>query len=301
MPRNTKSVDFDEETLARIENLKQQKGLPSFKATEDFIHARFFEGKTVSDDSIPEKCKSCLKFGNHVENGKVLCVTKKTLGEPMRFHWIPLDVAQGCSEMPFNTPLNKKTREQFEREFSNMEKMKIHHQNRADELRPKAERLSIAERQLEQTTRELEEARTGKEDLLSVKSTLESRVSDMANTFLENRDKIVALETDNEQLRAENAKLSENEVLTENDSLRMELNEKIKLIDDTRFEIEKLEALTQKQRQTIDDVISKTKSTFREFRQYLPTSLEPYAISEYIKNAQKKIELFDGYLDTVAP
>jgi hypothetical protein len=296
-----RSFNVDEDDLAFLEKIKQEHGLFSLNETPSFIFKQLQKGKTVSDDSIPENCKSCPKFGKHVKNGKVLCLTKKTLAEPMRSQWIPLDVAQGCSEMPFNTPTNKKTREQFERELANMEKMKNYHQNRADELRPKAERLSIAERQLEQTTGELEEARTGKEDLLSVKSTLESRVSDMTNTLLERDAKIAVLETDNEQLRTQIAELSENEVLTENDSLRVQLNEKIKLIDDTRFEIEKLEALTQKQRQTIDEVISKTKSTFREFRQFLPTSLEPYAISEYIKNAQKKIEQFDGYLDTVAP
>jgi len=307
MPRNTKSVDFDEETLARIENLKQQKGLPSFKATEDFIHARFFEGKTVSDDSIPENCKSCPKFGKQIKNGKVLCLTKKTLAEPMRSQWIPLDVAQGCSEMPFNTPLNKKTREQFERDLSNMEKMKIHHQNRADELRPKAERLPIAERQLEQTMRELEEARKGKEDLLSAKSTSELRVSDMKNALLERDEKIASLETDNGQLRKETEELSHERLFEENQLFKVQLGQKERQVADYQLDVQKEQALREKAQEEKISVVKQTLKMLNEFKAFMPSDLkyceqctQSFKVMDYLRRVQKKIEQFEGYVNTVA-
>jgi hypothetical protein len=308
MPRNIKSVDFDEETLARIENLRQQKGLPSFKAAEDFIHAEYFKGKTVSDESIPENCKSCPKFGNHVKNGKVLCLTKKTLAEPVRSQWIPLDVAHGCSEMPFNTPINKKTREQFEKDLSNVENMKLYHQKRADELRPKAERLPIVERQLEQTMRELEEATKGKEDLLSTKSTLRLRVSNMENALLEGDKKIASLETDNGQLRKEIEELSHDRLFEENQLFKVQLSQKERQVANYQLEVQKEQALREKAQEEKTNIVKQTLKMLNEFKAFMPSELkyceqctQSFTVMDYLRNIQKKIEQFEGYVNTVAP
>ena len=178
--------------------------------------------------------------------------------------------------------------------------MKIYHQNRADELRPKAERLPTVERQLTEILKELEEASKGKEDLLNGKSTLESRVFAMKNALLERDDKIAVLETDNEQLREKVEELSHDKLFELTQLQKVQLAQKDKQLSDYALEIKKIEALNEKQGQTINEIISKTNSTFRDFKQFLPTSLEAYDIQQYIKAVQKKIEMFEGYLNTIA-
>jgi hypothetical protein len=42
------------------------------------------------------------------------------------------------------------------------------------------------------------------------------------------------------------------------------------------------------------------KGALMEFRQFLPTSVEPHAIGEYIRAMQKKVENLEGYLQTIS-
>jgi len=300
MPKTTKSVDYDDETLAKIEELMREKDLPSFKAGQEFINKSFLEGKTVSDDSIPENCKSCPKCGFIIKNGKMLCITKKAETDPIRYDWIPLEMLTVCAEKPFNTPINKKTREQCKRDLFNMEQMKIHHQERADQLRPKAERLPIVEKELTETTRELEEARKGKEDLLSAKSTFELKVSDMKNSLLARDEKIAVLETDNQQLRSEAERLQESKLLAENDSLRQRLEEFQLSLNQYAKEIEKLDALNDKTDAKLKDVISQMARRLKQFKENLPIGSNPDEMNLYILTLKKAIDESQGYLITVS-
>ena len=298
------TIAFDSEYKEMILNTMKEQGLDSVKSAVQLL----LTGKTVVDTSIPENCKACLKFGKLVKNGKVLCLTKKTLAEPMRFQWIPLDVAQGCSEMLFNTPINKKTREQFEKDLANITRMRDHYVTQVQNLRPKAELLLETQKRLEQTAKELYNIKKPHEELLNEKGTLELKVSGMGNALLERDGKIAVLETDNEQLRIQVTKMSENELvkensefLKENDGLRIEITDlKNKLVDHAN-EIEKIEALGEKNIKDLMEVISKTNSVFRDFKQYLPASYAPHDIDEYRKAMQTKMNQFEGYLVTMNP
>lgn len=272
MPKEEKiermMFEADAQHYAPIKKLMDEKG---FNLKEAMYY--IIDGKTVSDDSIPEKCKSCGLFGKFF-NGKVMCIVRLENKQPI-IKYRSLIEAQGCSTVP--TLITMARKEELTREIQNRGQMEKHWKD------------------------ECMKARKPIEDLLKEKSILELRVSDVANSLLERDGKIAVLETDNEQFRAQIAKLSENELLTENDSLRVQLIGKGKLIDDYTLEIEKLEALTQKQRQTVDDVISKTKETFREFKQVIPAWLEPHGLHGTVETFLKKINYFEGYLNTVAP
>jgi hypothetical protein len=297
--REKTTINLDPDIRKWIDDLTTQDP----NGIRDNVVNRLFrerlEGKSVSDATIPKGCESCLKCGFIIKNGKLLCITKKTETDPIRYDWIPLEVVGVCSEKTFNTPINKKTREQYEKDLSTVMNNYLSWKRYAEKLEPKAERLLTVEKDFKKTMEEFEEARKGKEDLLNAKSTLESGFSNMKNALLERDEKIAVLETDNEQFRVQIAKLSENELLRENDSLHVQLNGKIKLIDDYAYEVTKLEALLQSKDLIIAEVLSKTKDTFRDFKQFLPTSLEPYDIQQYTKAMLTKIIQFEGYLNIV--
>ena len=142
------------------------------------------KGKPLLQEPKPDiskSCEDCLKYGG-ILAGKILCVTKKTVDKPTRIQKIPIIEARACADKSFNTPLNKKTREEFERDLKNSDLRTKYHQQKAEKLRPKLEQLSIAFRDL--------------------------------------KEKSASLQTDNEQLRLDVEKLSESTLLNEIAELR---------------------------------------------------------------------------------
>lgn len=263
----------------RLVNLKEEKGFESFQDAVIFA----LTGEIVVDKSIPENCKTCDLYSGFV-NGKVMCVVRLENKQPT-IKLRSLIEAQGCSNMP--TLITMARKEELTREIQNRGQMERHWKDECEKARV-------------QKDLEIQKLRKPIEELLKDKNTLESRVSDMGNTLLERDEKIAVLETDNEQLRIQVTKLSENELLKENDGLHIEVTNMQNKLNDYGLEVKKLEALRDKERLTLNEVLSKTNSVFRDFKQYLPTSSEHYDIEQYIKAMQKKIEQFEGYLATIS-
>jgi len=299
MPKRSFKVDADD--IAFLQKIKQENSLFSVDEAHSFALKQMQKGKIAFEGNIPENCKSCPKCGFIIKNGKMLCITKKTETDPIRGDWIPLEVAKTCSEKPFNTPINKKTREQFERELSNMEKMKIYHQKRADNLRPKAEHLPIVEKELRETKQELENVQKPIKNLYAELQKTRTWRLHLANYLLRIMNERKALETDNDFLRKQVEELSHDSLAEKNAFLTVELGKRNRDIEDLKTEIQKLEDLNKWEHQKIINLTSETRKMLRDFNQYLPTSLEPYDIQQYIKNIQKKIEQFENYLNTLLP
>lgn len=143
---------------------------------------------------------------------------------------------------------------------------------------------------------EIRKLTTSAKNLSNERDTLNSKVSDMENTLLERDKKIAILETDNAYKDELISKLSESELLSENDALHLELNQKIKLNKEYTLEINKLEALIEKDQQTLNDVISQTKKVFRDFNESVPAWM---IALPFVVNVQKKIKDFEGYVQTI--
>jgi chromosome segregation ATPase len=121
----------------------------------------------------------------------------------------------------------------------------------------------------------------------------------MKNALVARLEAIAGLEMDNVHLRSEIEELSHDTLLEKSAALTVQLGKNEQTIADLTSEVEKQEALINAQKQTISDVTSRTSKMLKEFRQYQPSTLEPYDISIYLKSLQRKIVDFEGYLNTV--
>jgi len=272
-------VDIRDRLLA----LQTEKGLENFQDALNLALTEYLYGKTVVDKSIPENCKTCDLYGGFFE-GKVYCVLKIE-NKPSTIKKRSLIEAQACSTRPTLITLFRK--EEFEHEINNITRNRNYYQQQCENVR-------------KQKDIEIERLKKPIEALLNDKNTLELKVSDMGNALLERDEKIAVLETDNEQLRIKVEELSHDPLFEQNQLFKVQLSQKESQIADYKREVEKLEALRDKERQTLNEVVSKTNSVFRDFKQFLPKSYEAYDVEQYIKAMQKKIEQFEGYLATIS-
>jgi hypothetical protein len=133
-----------------------------------------------------------------------------------------------------------------------------------------------------------------KQDLLTEKGTLTSKDSEMPNPLLKTLEEISILQTDNEFLRTENNKLSESALLKENDSVRLQVIELEKKINEYyEPEIKKVQLVADKRFNILNEVISKTNTLFGNLKQNLPTYAKGYG------DMLKQIEEFEGYLQII--
>lgn len=247
--------------------------------------------------NVPKKVKhpSIVEFKACSEAGILVRMTrKKELEEEFQDKTKTLiaQIDRGEIEHQYNIALVEKLREKDQEHYKDVA-----------EIQRIAEISDQRHKRIEQLERKIQPM----QDLLTEKGTLTSKVSEMENALVEREHKIATLETDNAYKDEMIKKLSESEILKENDALNVELVQKRKLVTNYEFEIQKLEAVREKERQTFNEVISKTMSVFREFRQFVPSDLRTcqqcinvIELEHYIKNIQKKIENFEGYLQTMA-
>jgi DNA repair exonuclease SbcCD ATPase subunit len=299
-----RSFKVDEEILEFLNEIQREYNLFSVDEAHFFWLKKTMKGK-VPVDAIEDPCKNCPKPHLITPKG-IICITKKAENDQIYKRQFSFAEARACAEKPFNTPLDKKTREQFERDLSNMEKMKNYHQQRADELRPKAERLPIVERQLQKIMRELEEASKGKEELLNAKNTLESRVSELQNSLIALMDEKAKLEAQVTQLTQLNKELSQDALAEKNSFLTVELGKRDRDIERLKAEVERQEALIEVLKQRVFQVTSEIEKMLREFGEFIPSDLgtceqcvDSFQIKDYFRNTKKKIEAFKGYLQTI--
>lgn len=289
-------IKIDEEQATKLEQLNKD----SLKEAIDFVIDEFFKGETYDTiQTLP--CKNCEKCGNIIKNGKVLCLTKKTLDTSIKYQWIPIEIARACTEMPFNTPLNKKTREQYEKDLFNLGKNRDYYQQAVQNLRPKAERLPIVEKELSETKQQLENIQEPIKSLYADLQKISKWRLHLSNYTLHILNERKALETDNDFLRKQIEELSHDSLAEKNAFLKVELGKRDQDIEGLKSEIQKLEELNKWEHQKIINLTSETRKMLRDFNTYLPKSLEPYDISTYIKDVKKKIEQFESYLNTLLP
>jgi hypothetical protein len=100
------------------------------------------------------------------------------------------------------------------------------------------------------------------------------------------------LEMDNDFLIKRVEELSHDSLAEKNAFLTVQDGKKDEQIVGLNAEIEKVQALAEKRLQTLNEVISKASSLFRELRQFVPL---------YAKGYADMTENFEGYLKTVAP
>jgi len=160
-------------------------------------------------------------------------------------------------------------------------------------------RINYAETYIAKKDAEIEELRKPNEALLTAKSNLDTEFQNMKNALVASLEAGAVLETDNAQLRQHLEELSHDSLLEKNAVLTVQLGQKEQTIADLTSEVEKQEALINSQKQTVFEMASRTSKMLREFRQYQPSTLEPYNISTYLNNLQKKIADFEGYMNTV--
>lgn len=160
-------------------------------------------------------------------------------------------------------------------------------------------RVNYALKFLARKDAEIEQLRRPNEALLAEKSNLQTELQNMKNALVARIEEITLLETDNAQLRQVNEELKHDTLFEKNALLIVQLGKKEQDIIDLTSEVEKQEALINSQKQTISEMASRTSKMLREFKQYQPSTLEPYEINAYLKNLQTKIADFEGYLNTV--
>jgi len=148
-------------------------------------------------------------------------------------------------------------------------------------------------------TMEIEQLKRPQQNLLLERDSLKARGSALENTLLIRDRRIVSLETDNGQLKREIEELSHDRLFEEVQLLKVQLAQKDNKNEDYKLEIEKLQALYETEQRKRSEQGNETIKMLRDLKQYLPTSLEAYDISTYKKNLQKRIEMFEGYLNTM--
>jgi DNA repair exonuclease SbcCD ATPase subunit len=269
---------FTPELDAQIEEFRKEKGFPFFN--EAYLEAlrEFFNGKTVCDKSVSEKCQACPLFGGFF-NEKITCVLKLENKQPTIKHRSLLE-AQACSTMPTLITLERKN--ELMQEMHNVENREKYWKEQAEKVRKPTQ------------------------DLLAEKATLTSRCSELQNALVTRLDEISTLKKEKEQLKKLIEELSHDTLVEKNAFLTVELGNKDKEIRHLKAEAEKLDALVRKEKQEKADIISQVSKLLREIK--APTldltqcnqCLEGYDIVTFAKDFRKKIDDFVGYLNTVA-
>lgn len=237
-------------------------------------------------ETLSEKCATCINNGGFDENGKVLCVTKYENKPPIIKH---LSIFEGnaCSKQPTLITMARREEltEKYEQEFSNFKQTATGWWN-----------------DLQKANQQIEKLKQPMNNLISQNDTLNSRCSKLSNTLLTKNEKIGELEVLVQGLKDQLANATESVYLKENDALRLELNKVNSLMAEATEEIKKIQALADKRLITINDIIARVGSVFRDCRQYAPTSyanINPYELKTYIENVQKSMQNFEGYLQTI--
>jgi len=278
-------------------------------------------GQTSSETLIPEGCRSCPLAGLVIEmkgQPMMVCILRDENKQPS-IKCQPLYLAQVCCRKPIH--ISKPTQRKYESSIETLniqlegEKEKVTRLEKKETYYDKLRKTIIQkdqdnktlesyekdlEKKLREVNRKLNQIEKPMQDLYAERAELKVGLGNMQNVLLTKNTEIATLTTDNEQLREQVQKLSENTLLNENDSLRVQLIGRDTQIKEQNDEIQKLEALRDKKEMILKDILSRTGKMLREFKQYAPASLEPYELTAYLKNVRKTIENFEGYLNTIS-
>jgi chromosome segregation ATPase len=282
------SANIRKDTDNLIEQIKVDKNLSSKGQAIDYL-GDFYDGKILNVAS-PESCKECALYGGFFA-GKVLCVLKLENKQPL-IKYRSLAEAQACSMT--STLITLERKDELMNDLKNVNNREQYWKNQCDKIK-------------EHDGIEIEKLKRPMQELITEKNILNSRCTGLQNGLLESEEKIQTLETDNEYLRCQISKLSENEILKENDNLHIRLAEKDKTLDSRRIEIEKLEALHTIDKQRQDQITSQFRKLLGDLEQFAPSKLpincemcvSSFDVSSFVKSMQKAIENLKGYLSTM--
>lgn len=145
--------------------------------------------------------------------------------------------------------------------------------------------------------KEIEELRKPNEALLTEKSNLQTELQNMKNALVERIEQIAVLETDNIELRMQNEELSKDRLVEKNSFLMVQIAKTQKDVEDLKTEVEKLTALAEMRKQNRDELINQINKIFSDFKQYVPTTADPYEMRQYITKVLQRIENFEQQLE----
>lgn len=261
-----------------------------------------------SEISIPDTCNSCSKLGRDemgkpiIKEGQLLCISKKGVTDSIKHQWIDPLVGKGC-RMPFNTSINKQTREQLQAKIEEWERIALNAGTRIEELEKDVERLPIIKKELRDTRDKI----ASLEPLVNENRLLKSRCSDLEIICQKKEEELAPLQNDNEHLKNKVNELSHDAILEENQYLKVQLANEEDALKNREMEIRKLEALIRVTREAFSDAIFRTGKMLKEFADYNQSiniakceqCVEGYSFKAFSRGIATKIEDLQGYLNTI--
>ena len=273
-------------------------------------------GLQTSEESAPETCKTpdgktCPKFGG-ITKEAILCMTKRSQMDTLRYQFLPFLVAKVCNGKPFNTPVDKWTRQQFEYEIS---LLTTKEGSLSDRLKRAEEQLDASEGMKEKWKKEHAENQTLRTELKNTKEPIENLLQQTINLENDNdfkKGRIKELEAIVEAQSPDTLVQTNGELLDELEEIKqtMKIQESNHSanIEDLNLEIKKWEALAKTEKDKNIDIRFTVENVLRDFKQFLPTgspscqvcSEGGFKLKQDRQSALKAIENLEGYLQTVA-
>jgi hypothetical protein len=313
-PHRTKSNKFHfrltDEDMAIFEARRQFYGSETSQATvEKMLHE-----KPSAMESLNPKCKTCLKHGGVMPDGRVLCITKKTVSDKVQIQEFSVLDASACAEKNFNIPLGKEDRQHYDivmKQKDNAINLLTTQKNTAigqhekdhgkvqfyigieKELQGEKNKNKILEDQLENMPKivlERDDLRKANHAFEEKNILLQRQVQDLSHDPLveENRKTVGELEEAKQYIKIQDSRHTDQ-------------------IEQVKGEREKLEALVKTLKDQRTDILSTVEKTLRDCEAFLPRvssscegCLTGFNWKEYRQNALKDIQNLQGYLQTVA-
>jgi hypothetical protein len=288
-------------------------GYDESKSISEIIQTHRSLGLQTSEEFKPEGCKNCIQYGG-VTKEAVVCIIKRSDAEPVRSIFMPFPIAQICSMKPFNTPVDKKTHQQFKTEIELITTQRDIAIDRNGRYYRKIESSKGIEKERDNALSEIERLN---EVVKRVPVNLKE-IDSLRKSFKEKNDECVTLTEDNDFLRKTNEELSHDPLTEKYKELldRYEQAEQLLKVRESNYsanqeesekEIVKLEALVKVGREQNNDIVFTIKKALRDFKQFLPEGSascvgcpDGFKFKEYKQNALKAIENLEGYLQTKA-
>lgn len=260
-------------------------------------------GLQTSEEFRPEMCKGCLQYGGRTNEG-ILCIIKKSETDPVRYEFKPLAVAKACSDKPFNTFPDRKSRQQYENQIS---------------LLTIEKDSAIAARKRDHGKLELLKGIEKERDhALSENQWLNEELKRLP-ALLKEIDGLHALQTDYEYWKRLAEERSHDPLVQKYKELSdqfEEMQQAMKIqesnhsaeLEELRLEINKYATLAKAEKDNISDIRFTVEKALIDFKQFLPSgspacdicSEGGFKLKEYRQSALKTIENLQGYLQTVA-
>jgi vacuolar-type H+-ATPase subunit I/STV1 len=126
-----------------------------------------------------------------------------------------------------------------------------------------------------------------------------AKLENMKDSLLSKLEEMGVLETDNDRMRKEIEELSKDPLVEKNASLTVEIGKLNGTIEALKTQVEKNQALADTRRDKLNSVVSQFSKALRDFKEYCPTTADPYQMHDYIDKMQKKCQDLEGFINTL--